>query len=712
MKKSLFPLLLFIISVTVSAQQNWCATTEIIKRQIAADPQLAQQYANALLQLKQGGEQRAATDIQQDVYVPIVFHIIHNGDAIGTGENITDAQVLSQIDALNRDYNALDPANANVPSAFVGVLGNPHIHFCLARFDPNGTPTTGILREQFTQTSWNSDSIIDNYLKPSTIWDHTRYLNIWSVRMGGQLVTDGVLAYSSFPFFGGTTKDGVVARYNTIGTTGTLLAGYNLGKTITHEVGHWFGLQHVWGDDSGKCAGEQGAGNDGISDTPDQADMNFGCPSFPHVSCTGSAPNGDMFMNYMDYTDDACRNMFTQGQVSRMNFVLDNPRSALKNASTQCFYELDAAVAAIVNPADTVCSLSVTPVFSLRNEGTTTITSGTFYYQVNGNGVQIQPWNGSLAPQATIDVVMPAQIADAGANTIDVTFTNVNGQGADNYNLNDSKDGTFFARDGGIAASLPVTESFEGNFPQTNWTIYNPNNDLTWQTSLNGAYGLSNTSVVFDNAAYASNPNKKRDAIITDAYDFSNVPYPQLKFDLAYAQKSASLFDTLNLYYSLNCGSKWTRFWSQSGSTLATAADQTAAFTPAPNEWKTVTAPLPFAAGKSTVTFKFENVSGWGNALYLDNINLDNNQALGVKETEQPAVRVYPNPTSGIVAIQIPDQSYTKLIVTNTLGETVAEQNISNHVMMIDMSSYGNGMYFLRFSGAGKQFTHKLLLAK
>ncbi len=714
MKKPILLYLFLMFLISLQAQQNWCGTAELIKRKLVANPQLMQQYNDALAQLQQGGEQRGANALQQEVYVPVVFHIIHNGDALGTGENITDAQVISQIDALNRDFNALDPDNVNIPAAFVGVLGNPHIHFCLARFDPDGNPTTGILREQFSQATWNSDSIIDNYLKPATIWDHTRYLNIWSVRMGGQLVTDGVLAYSAFPYFSPADEDGVVARFNTIGTTGTLIPTYTLGKTISHEVGHWFGLQHVWGDDGGKCAGDQGAGNDGISDTPDQGDMNFGCPTFPHVSCTGSAPNGDMFMNYMDYTDDACRNMFTQGQVNRMNFVLDNPRSAIKNASTQCFYALDAAVANISNPIDTICSLSFTPYITLRNEGTTTITSGTFYFQVNGSGVQIVPWNGSLAPLATVDVAMPVQLASAGLNTIDVTFTGVNGQGADNYSLNDSKDGTFYAYDGGNAAALPFTETFEGGFPQTNWSIYNPNNDLTWQASFNGAYGLSNTSTVFDNSAYATNPNKKRDALITDAYDFSNTPYPQLKFDLAYAQKSSTLYDSLNVYYSLNCGSKWTRCWSQSGSVLATAPDQSQQFTPSPNQWKTVNLPIPFAAGQNKVTFKFENVSGWGNALYLDNINAENNQALGVASIDnKPSVQIFPNPSTGLVAVRLAAAgTYSKVAVTNALGEMVTEENITANTLFIDLNNHSNGLYFLHFTGNNAAYTGKLLLAK
>ncbi len=199
--KRILPLLFALVAFTLftKAQHGWCGTMERVQKQIAQNPALQADYDNFLNFLQQSNLQNNRATNEDVIYIPVVFHIIHNGDAEGTGENISDAQVLSQIDALNRDFNGLDPDVVNVPSVFAGLVSTPHFHFCLAKFDPNGNPTTGIIREQFQFATWNTDSLIDNYLKPATIWDRNRYLNIWSCRFGVLLTSEGVLAYSTFP---------------------------------------------------------------------------------------------------------------------------------------------------------------------------------------------------------------------------------------------------------------------------------------------------------------------------------------------------------------------------------------------------------------------------------------------------------------------------------------------------------------------------------
>lgn len=701
-----------IIALQVNAQQTeWCGSNKLIERRIANDPQLAEKYLNTLDSLKAlaanpiTDASRAGGNV---IYIPVVFHIVHNGDAVGTNENITDAQVMSQLDAMNRDFNYGDPDIANVPGVFQNLVANCGIKFCLAKFDPSGNPTTGIIRHQFPQATWNTDTAIDNTLKPATIWDHTKYLNIWTVNMGGTLLSQGVLAYASLPYFGTANQDGIVSRYNTTGTIGNVMSGYRKGKTISHEAGHYFGLLHTWGTQAG-CGGQ----GDFIADTPDQYDMNFGCPAFPHISCN-NGPNGDMFMNYMDYTDDDCRNMFTIGQSNQMQSVLNSTRSQLKNASTKCFYSLDGAVASVLFPTDTVCTLNFKPIITIKNEGLTTLVSAKLYYQIDGGAVQIYTWSGSIASQDEEQVTLPEQAVAAGSHTFDVTISNVNSQSSDNFAGNDSKSSSFFVYNGSAGNNATFNEGFEGSFPATNWTISNPNLDYTWEkNTFFGAYGQSASSIVIDNYSYTSNPNKKRDALITDVYNLSNINNPILTFDVAYARYDANRSDSLNIYYSLNCGSTWILALAQGGTDIATAANTTDYFIPTSAQWKTVSVNLASIAGQSNVSFKFENVTGWGNAMYLDNINLSNNGASAINEVKRADVKVFPNPANDLVGIRLPfNHSFKNIQLLNAMGQVVYSQMLNDNAVIISTDQLPEGLYFIHLNGDKISQTEKLLIAR
>jgi hypothetical protein len=705
--------LLFLFNDALLAQSEWCGTMRNLQRQITLNPALEVSYQQMLNTFESMGAEehsREGNATNEIITIPVVFHIVHNGDALGTQENISDAQVLSQIDALNQHYNFQDPGISTVPVPFQNLVANCGIKFCLAKFDPDGNPTTGIIRHQFSNATWDSENDIDNTLKPATIWDKNRYLNIWSVKMGGQISSDGVLAYATFPFFGAANQDGIVARYNVIGTTGSLMAQYNMGKSVTHEVGHWLGLLHIWG--TGPGCGDQG---DFIADTPDQDDLNFGCPNFPKVSCTASAPNGDMFMNYMDYTLDACRTMFTNGQNDRMHSILNGARASIKSSAVSaCYYNLDANLVSITFPKDTICSTTFRPIVTVRNEGVVTINSGKFYFQLDGDVVQIFNWSGSIPSQGELDITLPEQFTVGGMHTFDVTFGNVNGQPADNFSGNDSRSSTFFVYDGGSGSSVPFTEDFENSFPAANWSLLNPNNDATWEKNQSfGGYGQSSSCVSIDNFSFATNPGKRKDAFVTEAFDFSNLSYPQLKFDVAYAAYSAARADSLNVYYSLNCGKTWTKIWNQKGTELATAPNQTFLFTPSASQWKTVSVPLLNIAGQNKVSFKFENVCGWGNVLYLDNINIENNIALGLNEASKLDVRVFPNPASDLVGIRLPSNHPFKTYkVYNNLGELVWEAAFTESSAIFSTLAFPAGVYFIHLEGTASTQTEKLIISK
>jgi Pregnancy-associated plasma protein-A len=250
-----------------------------------------------------------------DVDLPVVVHVVHN-----TGipeQNISDDQIHSQIDVLNADFQAQNSDIGQVPSVWTDRVGNPRIRFHLATTDPDGNATDGIVRQESDETSFGlDDGVKSSATGGSDPWPTDRYLNLWVCQLSG-----GLLGYAQFPG-GAPETDGVVILHTAFGNIGTASAPFDLGRTATHEVGHWLNLFHIWGDDGTGCNG-----TDEVDDTPNQGGENTGMPTFPSVSC-GNGPDGDMFVNYMDYTDDAGMFMFTSGQVLRMDACLLDARSS------------------------------------------------------------------------------------------------------------------------------------------------------------------------------------------------------------------------------------------------------------------------------------------------------------------------------------------------------------------------------------------------
>ena len=254
----------------------------------------------------------------------VVVHIIHNGEPIGQGTNISNAQILSQIDVLNRDFNRQNLDAGNTPGVFLPVAGSMDIEFVLAQTDPNGLPSNGINRVKGDKTSWEYEE--DAEFKALSYWPAENYFNIWVCNLNGYF---GFTQFpvSSLPGLENSSTnrltDGVTIKYSVFGSTDygnfNLEPDYNKGRTTTHEVGHFLGLRHTWGDED-VCGA-----TDYVDDTPEQSLETLGCPSHPQADCSTEK----MFQNYLDYTDDGCMNLFTQGQVSRMVVVLENsPRRA------------------------------------------------------------------------------------------------------------------------------------------------------------------------------------------------------------------------------------------------------------------------------------------------------------------------------------------------------------------------------------------------
>ncbi len=257
--------------------------------------------------------------------IPVVVHVIHSGETVCEGFNLSVERILSQIEVLNQDYSRTNADAINTPSDFTDIAANPDIQFCLATTDPDGNPTSGITRHQYNLIQ--GVNYIEQNIKPATIWDSNRYLNIWTVNMPDQSILG--YAYTPTNQMVGSNQDGLVLNYKYFGVNGNKIKG----RTATHEIGHYLGLFHTWGANQGNGNPIGCDSDDGISDTPNSDGPYYQCPTFGEMSC-GSV---DIFMNYMDYVDDNCMNLFTQEQVNVMQSVLEGLRSELVNGNvTDC----------------------------------------------------------------------------------------------------------------------------------------------------------------------------------------------------------------------------------------------------------------------------------------------------------------------------------------------------------------------------------------
>lgn len=288
--------------------------------------------------------------IEQPVLtIPVVVHIVYNNEL----QNIPDSRVYSQLDILNYDFRKKNSDRHKVPDVWKNLTADSRIEFMLAKRDPAGNKTNAITRTKTDIDLFLDGEDINGDPLPQKIkstkdggrdpWDTTRYLNIWVCNIAlqyvedGQLIRSGLLGYAQFPDTGGPETDGVVINYQTFGINPDENA-YGLGRTATHEVGHWLDLRHIWGDDFNALDPDNPMaclGPDNIPDTPNQKGSNRGRPQFPATehSCHDTGPNGTMFMNYMDYSYDDCMYMFTRGQCARMYSILKGSRSTLLNST-------------------------------------------------------------------------------------------------------------------------------------------------------------------------------------------------------------------------------------------------------------------------------------------------------------------------------------------------------------------------------------------
>ncbi len=649
------------------------------------------------------------------ITIPVVVHVLYNT----TAQNISEAQILSQIAVLNEDFSRTNADAANTPSVWQTTAGNPEIQFCLAQRTPTGTATTGIERRSTTISTFdaNSDNVKEYATGGLDAWDVTKYFNIWVCRLGS-----GMLGYTIPPTSNPNNHYGVVIDYRYFGRGYATQAPFNKGRTSTHEVGHALNLLHIWGEDSngnGVCQPGECSGTDVVADTPNQCEENYGSPTFPHVSCS-NGPNGDMFMNYMDYTDDQAMNMFTNGQSTRMNAVLNNsPYNTLKTSNSCVPIEgvaSDAGIASVVSPAENICNSSISYVVKLKNYGTPVLTSVTIKYKLDAGVLGTYNWTGTLATNATEDVTLPAISTTAGQH-IFLAYTLAPNGSTDGAMNNDSASKSFFYYP--TVLSLPVTEGFESTFfPPANWTLNNPDASNTW-ARITSVHKTGIASARMNNLTYLLGEGEE-DQLITPLIDLTSVTDPGLAFDLAYQlytdpNDDPNYSDTLRVDISTDCGSNWTNIYEKYSTNLTTATPPYSAsqFVPSDSQWRNESIGLT-SYGSSTGAFiRFTNISGTENQMYIDNINIDAG-IVGVESYRKNnfEILIYPNPSSGKFTLQLkPFEKLEQIEIFNSLGALVqVYKHFPQSNFELDLSTAPKGVYFVKISGENIQEVHKISL--
>ncbi len=608
---------LFSLLITASAlAQERCGTVEYEKMLHKRNPKKEtidefEKWMNT--KLNQIKSAPLSTQRTQTTYtIPVVVHVIHNGEPIGTGINISDAQILSQIKVLNDDFNRLNADQTNTPAIFQSIAGSFDVQFALAKQDPNGLATSGINRVIGSKSSW---TFSDNFqLKSQSYWPAEQYLNVWVTNLTDYLGYTQ-LPVSTLPGLEDSSNerltDGIVVNYREFGTIDAgsfnLHPKYNKGRTLTHEMGHFFGLRHVWGD------GSDCTSTDYVADTPIQSKSTAGCPAQPQIDCTTTK----MFQNFLDYTDDACMNVFTQGQVARMNTIIQNSprRKELPNSIGSLpptSVANDLGIKKISSPGKTACAGSVAPSIIVRNYGINLITSAQILLKKNGSTIETKSISISLLPNAEAQIDFNATTIPASFSTLfDFLITTTNG-GADGNANNNLKSITTVTP---ATTSLPINENFAA-IP-TNWSIDNPDGLTTWQTS--SPYGKSAMLLNF----YDYTEIGASDKLITPLVDIPLMTSTTLIFDRAYAQYPGATGDSLRVLVTTNCqfDSSPTIIFKKTNIELATANESTSAFVPSRSQWVTEVISLNQFAGQP-IQIAFEGKNGNGNNLYISDVRI------------------------------------------------------------------------------------------
>ncbi|UJP64555.1 T9SS-dependent choice-of-anchor J family protein [Mongoliitalea daihaiensis] len=548
--------------------------------------------------------------------IPVVVHVIHSGTAEGVGANIPFGQIESQIRTLNEDFRRQNEDRNQTPGQFQPVAADTGIEFVLAKQDPNGLPTTGIIRVQGPQTTYSPNDA--SLISQISSWPPEEYLNIWVVQLASPVIGYAVFPISNLPGLnfppGIRELDGITVDFRYFGT-GFNTVSSSRGRTATHEVGHFLGLRHIWGD--GDCSVD-----DFVTDTPLQDGPNNICRTLnPRITCD----TRDMVENYMDYTTDICMNLFTQGQSERMNIVLENSprRASLVNSRATLEPELlenDLSLRAIIEPQDFICDPVTLPRLVILNTGSNTVSSAQVEIKLNNQVVESRTFSLDLAT-GDFDTLQfnSLQLAGTG-NLFEATILLVNGQ-QDSDPSNNSLTSSPVLQ-GQI--SLPYNLRMEdvGN----SWVVRNPDDSFTWEVVNNQFIDGSNRQLLRVRN-YEYDANGQLDFLISPQINLAESPNAQLVFRMAHAPFNAPGFsDALYVALSTDCGNTFSIIDApyaknvQFLQTVNPILDEFIANSDA--QFRTEIVNLAPFADLGNVRIAFINQNGFGNNIFLQDIQI------------------------------------------------------------------------------------------
>lgn len=536
--------------------------------------------------------------------IPVVFHILHNSGA----ENISDAQIADALAILNRDYRRLNADANNVYTTFQGMPTDAEINFVFATVAPNGACFSGITRTVSTQTNNGADgqaqvnAITAGNNVYQGLWPHNRYLNIYVCKDLG-----GAAGYTFLPNGGSNASatnmyyNGVFLLHNYCGSIGTSNASRS--RALTHEVGHWLNLSHVWGDDNNPGVA---CGDDGVNDTP-LTEGFTSCPT-PNAAKVCNASIVENYENYMDYS--YCSKMFTPGQVTRMRTAIVSSTGGRNNIWTTANLNLVGGGA-----GTSLCAIDFTATQTSMCTGTTVT------YSANvSSGISAYSWSFPGGTPSTSTLASPTvTYSTAGTYNASLTVTS-----SSNGNTYPKSKTNYITAISGTSVSLPISEGFASTtFPPTGWTLINPAGG-TWSRSASvGVTPTAGSSALFDNYNITV-VNADNDELRLPKLDITAYSSAQLTFDVAYALdgSNATAADGLEVLVSTNCGGTFTSVYSKSGATLATATGVSGSFTPTGTQWRNETINLTPFVGNGSVWIAFRNHAAYGNRLFVDNVNV------------------------------------------------------------------------------------------
>lgn len=724
---------------------------------------LPQQFESWLQSLPQPAPgKNSSSEVQSVFNIPVIVHVIHNNESVNSvnatsGNNLNAAQIIDQINILNKDYNGTNADTNLIPAVFKPALGKFNVNFCLAVVNPTGgiLAEPGIDRINRQSKGWSappySQTYIDANVKPNSIWNPNYYLNIWVCPL-----SNGLLGYATFPNpgssgvqgipspYGTATTDGVVILNTAFGSIGTASSGsYNKGRTATHEVGHWVGLRHIWGD--GTCA------TDYCNDTPPAQTSNYNCPAFPyHVGTCSGNTTGEMTMNYMDYTNDACMYMFTKDQKVRAQLILSN--SAMRASlvtSTVCnlpSVSNDPGISSIVSPTYSqviACPAVLSPDVNITNYGAVTLTSAVIAYNVDGANTQTLNWSGSINPNSTSLVALPQiTVGVQGQHNYSVNISSPNG-GSDANMINNNSTQSFSVSGilisvsgGSTCPGVPLTISASGAGTYS-WN--------TGATAATIAPAPSVTTVYTVTGTSGQCSSSKTVAVTVNALPTVNVN----KQSVCYGTTS-TVTATGAPSYSWNTGS--TASTETVNITTATVFTVTGFLSPVCYTSKVFTLtvdPLPtttlmatnlscstcidgtitIVPGGGTAPYSYTWMPGGSNASELDDIEgcytLTISDALGCLNTDSICstfdlgigdlnyapnlVKVSPNPSRGLFKIENHNTISLRIEVRDALGRMIRQESTTASVSEINLSAEAKGVYYLKVVSDNRYMVLKLV---